>query len=85
MRWGKPDAFSVAAGGLADAAHSLAGSAGLFGFERLVVLSRGFERAARCGGSEVPLLAGGLGVALGATIRTIEGMGSAGGVPCSTP
>lgn len=81
----EPDAFRVSVGGLADAAHTLAGSAGLFGFERLVELSRGFERAARHGGSDAPVLAGGLGLALGETIRTIQGMGSAGGGPASPP
>ena len=77
-----PDALSAGGDRLADAAHTLAGSAGLFGFERLVVWSRCFEGAARCGGTEARALADGLAVALDATIRAIGGM-AGGGVGAS--
>jgi CheY-like chemotaxis protein len=59
-----PDAVARAGTRLADAAHALAGSAGMFGFERLAAAARGFERAVQTGAEEVPGLAHNLNAAL---------------------
>ena len=74
----EPDALTAGGDRLADAAHTLAGSAGMFGFDRLVVSSRRFERAARCGGADARALGDGLAVALEATIQAIAGMAGVG-------
>ena len=57
---------------LAEAAHVLAGSAGMLGFKRLSAISRGFERAIRVGAAETPSLAGGLSAVLGDTMQAIR-------------
>jgi PAS domain S-box-containing protein len=71
-----PDALTCAGDRLAEAAHTLAGSAGMFGFERLAMISRRFEPAARCGAAEAPDLADGLSHAINATLQAIEGIAS---------
>ena len=58
-------------GRLAEAAHALAGSAGMFGFERLVFVARNFERAVRSDSAQAALLADDLDAALEASL---EGM-----------
>ena len=58
---------------LAEAAHALAGSAGMFGFERLVFMARHFERAVRSDPTQATLLADDLDAALEASL---EGMRS---------
>jgi len=58
-----PDAVARAGTRLADAAHALAGSAGMFGFERLAA-ARGFERAVQTGAEEASDLAHNLNAAL---------------------
>jgi CheY-like chemotaxis protein/HPt (histidine-containing phosphotransfer) domain-containing protein len=68
----RPDAFRRADKGLLEAAHTLAGSAGLFGFERLAAIGQRFERAARSGTAEAPALADGLGAAVMATLAEIH-------------
>ncbi len=53
---------------LVETAHKLAGSAGMFGFERVAGLSRRFERAVQAGTTdEVARLADGLCMAIEAT------------------
>jgi PAS domain S-box-containing protein len=64
----EPDALTRTGGELSDAAHALAGSAGMFGFERLAALGRRFERAMQTGAAETPALADGLAAALEATL-----------------
>jgi CheY-like chemotaxis protein len=59
-----PDALTRTAAALADAAHILAGSAGMFGFERLVVVARHFERAIKADAAEAGALATALGEVL---------------------
>jgi CheY-like chemotaxis protein/HPt (histidine-containing phosphotransfer) domain-containing protein len=59
-----PDILPLTGDQLGAAAHTLAGSAGMFGFERLAGLSRRFERALESGAVEVPVLAAGLRVRL---------------------
>ena len=63
---------------LADAAHALAGSAGMLGFERVATLGRGFEHALRSGAADAPALAGALGAAIKATLRAIADLHAAG-------
>jgi CheY-like chemotaxis protein/HPt (histidine-containing phosphotransfer) domain-containing protein len=68
-------------GALAEAAHVLAGSAGMFGFERLVVVARHFERAVTTGAVETDALADALGDVIVASLSdmrrclTTAGMG----------
>jgi hypothetical protein len=47
-----PDIPESTGNEFAGAAHIVAGTAGMFGFERLTVVSREFERATECGTSE---------------------------------
>jgi HPt (histidine-containing phosphotransfer) domain-containing protein len=63
---------------LADAAHALAGSAGMLGFERVATLGRRFEHALRSGAADAPALAGALGAAIKATLQTIAHLRAAG-------
>jgi PAS domain S-box-containing protein len=67
-----PDALVQSGDELADAAHTLAGSAGMFGFERLTVVGRRFERAVHAGAAEAPALADGLSAALTATLEALH-------------
>jgi CheY-like chemotaxis protein/HPt (histidine-containing phosphotransfer) domain-containing protein len=59
---------------LACAAHTLAGSAGTFGFERLSAAGRCFERAVETAGQGAHPDAGDLCAALEATLLAIDGM-----------
>jgi CheY-like chemotaxis protein/HPt (histidine-containing phosphotransfer) domain-containing protein len=68
----EPDAITRAGGDLGEAAHTLAGTAGMFGFDRLIALARRFEEAIASGSAETPALADGLSAALEATILTIH-------------
>ena len=68
----KPDALSSAGNELAEAAHTLAGSAGMFGFERLAALGSRFERAVLSSPTEAPVLVDGLSAALEATLKEIR-------------
>ncbi|HEY0182786.1 MAG TPA: PAS domain S-box protein [Rhodopila sp.] len=68
----QPDAIVRSADQLADAAHAIAGSAGLLGFERLTAMGRQFARAAHVGAAEAPSLADGLGAALEITLQTLH-------------
>jgi CheY-like chemotaxis protein len=56
----------------AGAAHVVAGTAGMFGFERLTAASRQFERAKECGTSETAPLAEALSAAIVATLPEIH-------------
>jgi HPt (histidine-containing phosphotransfer) domain-containing protein len=56
---------------LAEAAHALAGSAGLFGFERVAATGRHFERSLLNATSDLPLLTEQLMDALEATLTAI--------------
>ena len=67
-----PDALVQSGEELADAAHTIAGSAGMFGFERLTVVGRRFERAMHAGAAEAPALADGLSAALAATLDALH-------------
>ena len=55
----------------AEAAHALAGSAGLFGFERVAAMGRHFERSLLNNASDLPLLTELLMGALEATLTAI--------------
>ena len=57
---------------LADAAHAIAGSAGMFGFERLTTVGRRFERAVHASAADAPALADGLSAALQATLAALR-------------
>jgi PAS domain S-box-containing protein len=67
-----PDALVQSGDELAEAAHTIAGSAGMFGFERLTAVGRRFERAVQAGAAEGPALADGLRAALEVTLQTIH-------------
>jgi CheY-like chemotaxis protein len=56
----------------AGAAHIVAGTAGMFGFERITVASRQFERATERGTSEAAPFAGALSAAIKATLPEIR-------------
>ncbi len=56
---------------LADLAHTLAGSAGMFGLARVADLGRQFERAVLIAAADVPALARNLERAIDATLRDI--------------
>jgi HPt (histidine-containing phosphotransfer) domain-containing protein len=64
--------FSQTGGALAEAAHALAGSAGMFGFARLDDLGRRFEWAIKRGAAEAPALAEELEITVAATIQAIH-------------
>jgi HPt (histidine-containing phosphotransfer) domain-containing protein len=68
----EPGALSGSTYDLAEAAHTLGGSASLFGFKRLAVLTRSFERAVQSNLREMPSLADGLCGALEASVRAIR-------------
>jgi PAS domain S-box-containing protein len=57
---------------LADAAHAMAGSAGMFGFDRLVFVARGFERAVKADPSQAATLANGLDTTLSASLKAMR-------------
>jgi HPt (histidine-containing phosphotransfer) domain-containing protein len=67
-----PDALARAGDQLAEAAHTIAGSAGMFGFERLTTVGRRFERAVQAGAADAPSLADGLSAALEVTLQAIH-------------
>jgi CheY-like chemotaxis protein/HPt (histidine-containing phosphotransfer) domain-containing protein len=64
----EPGALTRAPIELAEAAHILAGSAGMFGYERVATIARNFERAVRSGTVGTSTLAEGLSAVLKATI-----------------
>ena len=57
---------------LAKAAYILAGSAGIFGFQRLSIVRRSFEQAVQSGATETPAIADALGAAIEATLQEIH-------------
>jgi N-acyl-L-homoserine lactone synthetase/HPt (histidine-containing phosphotransfer) domain-containing protein len=59
-------------GKLAEAAHTLAGSAGMFGFKRLALASRYYERAMETESGETPTLIESLIAALESTLPELE-------------
>jgi HPt (histidine-containing phosphotransfer) domain-containing protein len=64
----EPDALARSGRELAASAHTLAGSAGMMGFERLATVGRRFEQAVTTESPEIASLADGLAAALEATI-----------------
>jgi CheY-like chemotaxis protein len=67
-----PDSLTRAGDELAEAALTIAGSAGMFGFERLTTVGRRFERAVQAGAADAPALADGLTAALKVTLQAIH-------------
>jgi len=57
---------------LAESAHALAGSAGMFGFELVAAIGRSFERAILTSSPDVPALAAQYTQALDATLQVIN-------------
>jgi len=66
------DGTPQAAAGVVEAAHALAGSAGMFGFDRLVVVARHFERSVKADPSQAATLAAGLDGALAQSLATLR-------------
>jgi signal transduction histidine kinase/CheY-like chemotaxis protein/HPt (histidine-containing phosphotransfer) domain-containing protein len=64
----EPDALARSGRELAGSAHTLAGSAGMMGFDRLATVGRRFEQAVMTESPEIASLADGLAAALEATI-----------------
>jgi len=58
---------------LATSAHAIAGSAGMFGFDRLVFVARHFERAAKTDPAQAAALADDLDMALKLSIAAMHG------------
>ena len=56
---------------LADAAHALAGSAGMFGFDHLAAVARGFEQAVRTSSPDTYAHAHGLAAAISASLQAM--------------
>jgi CheY-like chemotaxis protein/HPt (histidine-containing phosphotransfer) domain-containing protein len=67
----EPDAISRNGDELAHKAHALAGSAGMFGFERLVAKGRSFEQAVKSGAPEASSLADELSAEAEAALQEI--------------
>jgi CheY-like chemotaxis protein/HPt (histidine-containing phosphotransfer) domain-containing protein len=67
-----PDALMGSGSALAESAHAVAGSAGLFGFERLAVVARHFERAVQTDSPALLSLADDLSVALEASLQQMQ-------------
>lgn len=67
-----PDALARDPAGLADAAHAMAGSAGMFGFDRVAAVARAFERAVETGALDAAMLAGHLVTVLEASIEVLR-------------
>ncbi len=67
-----PDALIGTGSSLAEAAHLVAGSAGLFGFERLAVVARHFERAVQTDSPALLSLADDLSVALEVSLQQMQ-------------
>ncbi len=68
-----PGALASTGADLAAAAHTLAGSAGMFGFERLAAVARGFEHAVETGASDAQAFADGLAAAIKASLLEMPG------------
>jgi PAS domain S-box-containing protein len=68
----EPDALVQNGDELADAAHTIAGSAGMFGFERLTTMGRRFERGVHAGAADLQALTHGLHAALEATLEVLR-------------
>jgi signal transduction histidine kinase/CheY-like chemotaxis protein len=68
----EPDALTRTGDVLAEAAHKLAGSAGMFGFDRLANLGRRFERAVQSGAADTPMLCESLAAAIEASLQSIR-------------
>ena len=66
------DALARDASGLAEAAHALAGSAGMFGFERIAAVARLFENAAQKASPETQALARQLVLALEISLDIVQ-------------
>ncbi|HVC59239.1 MAG TPA: PAS domain S-box protein [Acetobacteraceae bacterium] len=67
-----PEALTRNRNELARAAHGLAGSVGMFGFERLAAVGLRFERAVQSGAPGVPALADALSAAVEVTLQEIH-------------
>ena len=67
-----PDALAARSNQLAEAAHALAGSAGLFGFGRLAAAGRGFEHAVQAGSQDARSTAQNLTEAVATAIKEIH-------------
>ena len=73
-----PGALAGTGADLAAAAHTLAGSAGMFGFERLAAVARRFEHAVQGSASDAQALADGLAAAIKASLPEMQTRGSGG-------
>jgi signal transduction histidine kinase/HPt (histidine-containing phosphotransfer) domain-containing protein len=68
----KMDALTCDGDRLADAAHTLAGSAGLLGFQRLAALGRRFEQASQSAAPDKPAITTALCAAIEVTLQAIR-------------
>jgi PAS domain S-box-containing protein len=72
QRLGLRDGSPAASAALVEAAHALAGSAGMFGFDRLVFVARHVERAVKMDDAQATRLAGDLDMALSASLAILH-------------
>jgi HPt (histidine-containing phosphotransfer) domain-containing protein len=57
---------------LADSAHTLVSTAGMFGFERLSAIAHAFEQAVRTNSSDAGSLADEMAAAIGAMLQELQ-------------
>jgi len=69
---GAPDAFAGTGGPLAEGAHAIIGNAGMLGFQRLAVVARHFDDAARTDPLKAASMTDDFTAALAATIEEIR-------------
>ncbi len=67
-----PDALALDLDALAAAAHTLAGSGGMFGFERLAAVAHRFEHAVHTNAVEVPAVADSLAAAITVSVQEMR-------------
>jgi CheY-like chemotaxis protein/HPt (histidine-containing phosphotransfer) domain-containing protein len=70
-------AVAPTASQLAAAAHTVAASAGMFGFERLTATARQFQLAVEAGAPQVPTLMDALGAVISTSLRELHGRAAA--------
>lgn len=74
----RPGIAAAESGALSGAAHILAGSAGMFGFQRLAFVTRQFEQAAEASSPGMPAIIQSLVAAIKGSVREMQSRARAG-------
>lgn len=74
----RPGTATGESGALSGAAHILAGSAGMFGFQRLAFVARQFEQAAEASSPGMPAIIQSLVAAIEGSVREMQSRARAG-------